>query len=273
VRAGRPATSVARPPDTLTSRYSPDDLSLFDPDERERFLGPFGDLADAALAGDASAWREIAPAVAWELLYRKEPELWQRFVDCESIHPDVLAMLPRAERAVELASGTGRLTFHVAERCGRVLAVEPVRAFRDLLGRQLVQRGVDNVDVMRGFFDAVDAPDGSCDLVASCASFTRDPSHGGEPGLAEMERLVRPGGMIALVWPADVDWLRAHGFAYESFAGDMAIDFPSHEEAVELAAIFFPSAVDAITNRRSPRVPYDVIGVNPPRDVAWKRVP
>jgi SAM-dependent methyltransferase len=273
VRAGRPATSsVARPPEGLASRYSPDDLTLFDADERERFLAPFGALVDDALAGDVAAWQEIAPAVAWELLYRKEPELWQRLVACEPIHPDVLARLPETASAIELAAGTGRLTFDLAQRSGRVVAVEPVRAFRGLLADELARRGLRNVEVIPGFFDDVDAPDDSAELVVSCASFTRDPSHGGEPGLAEMQRLTRPGGMIALVWPADVDWLRAHGFTYESFDGEMAMEFTSYGEAVELARIFFPSAVEAIVERRSAAVPYELIGVNPPRDIAWKLV-
>ena len=271
----RPAAPTAtRPPDTLVSRYTPDDLVLLDDDERHRFLDPFGETAEAALQGDDDAWRAIAAALAWELLYRKEPELWERFVAGERIHPDVLGRLPSASRAIEVAAGTGRLTFELAGRCDHVLAVEPVRAFRDRLSEKLGRRGITNVEVVRGFFDSIDAPDDSAELVVSCSAFTTDPAHGGDPALDEMTRVAAPAGMIALVWPPqDLDWLRSRGFTYESFDGDMAIEFASHEEAVELARIFFPDALDEIASRGSARVPYDAIGVNPPRDIAWKTVP
>jgi hypothetical protein len=47
--------------------------------------------------------------------------------------------------------------------------------------------------------------------------------------------------------------------------------FTSGEEAVELARIFYPHAVDEIVRRGQPWVPYDLLGTRPPRDVAFKR--
>jgi hypothetical protein len=84
-----------------------------------------------------------------------------------------------------------------------------------------------------------------------------------------MERVASE--VVAIVWPADVDWLIANGFTYESFDGDMDVDFGSLDEAVELARIFYPDAVDEIVARGSPRVPYAVLGMNAPRDWAYKR--
>jgi hypothetical protein len=50
----------------------------------------------------------------------------------------------------------------------------------------------------------------------------------------------------------------------------MTVDFASHHEAVELAEIFYPHALREIRRRGSPCVPYELLGINPPRDVAFK---
>jgi SAM-dependent methyltransferase len=269
--ARRQVTQPPQAPNTLAARYTPDDLRLFDDDERTRFLGPLGPDAEAALAGDEDAFARIAPFLGWELLYRKEPELWERLIAGERLHPDVLDRLPPADVAAEIAAGGGRLTLHLASRCGRLVAVEPVSALRDVLARKLMGAGLDNVEIVRGFFDAIPLPDASCDLVVSCSSFTPDESHGGDAGLREMDRVLAGAGMLALVWPSDVDWLRSRGFTYESFDGEMCIDFTTVDDAVELARIAYPRAADAIAERASPAVPYELVGMNPPRDIAWRR--
>jgi hypothetical protein len=53
----------------------------------------------------------------------------------------------------------------------------------------------------------------------------------------------------------------------------MTMDFESLAEAVEMAAIFYPHAVAEIQARGERRVPYDILGVNPPRDLAYKILP
>ena len=126
--------------------------------------------------------------------------------------------------------------------------------------------------VVEGFFDELPLRDGWADLVVTCSAFTPDPAHGGEAGLTEMERVCRPGGLVAIVWPNHLDWLRARGYAHLSFPGEMAMEFESLEEAVELAAVFHPWARAEIRARGSVRVPYEVVGRNPPRDVAWRRI-
>ena len=259
--------------ETLAKRYSADDLVFFDEEERDRFLRPLGPDADAALAGDEDAFARIAPKLAWDLLYRKEPALWERLVAGERIHPAVIASLPTARFAVEVGAGGGRLTLDLAPRCGRLIAVEPAAALREILAAKVADAGLRNVEIVRGFFDDIPLPDASCDLVVSCSSFTADPAHGGDPGLDEMQRVAEPGGLIALVWPSDVDWLRERDFTYESFDGEMCIEFATARDATELARIVYPWAADAIEERGQASVPWELIGLNPPRDVAWKRVP
>jgi SAM-dependent methyltransferase len=124
--------------------------------------------------------------------------------------------------------------------------------------------------VRSGFFDDLPVPSGCADLVVACSVLTPAPGHGGDAGLAEMERVCRPGGCVAILWPNNLGWLAAHGYQYESFAGPMAVEFASHREAVELAGIFYPHAVSQVRRLASRRVPYEVLGINPPRDLAFK---
>ena len=210
--------------------------------------------------------------LAWELLYRREPRLYDRLVSAERLHPDLVAWLPEGvERIVELGAGAGRLTLELVDRARAVWAIEPAAPLRELLLEKLSRttRG-DRVRVIDGFFDELPLADDFADLVVTCSAFTPDEAHGGERGLAEMERVCRPGGCVAIVWPNNLEWLAARGYRHVSFAGDMFLEFASPEEALELTEIFHPHAASAVRESRSRRVPYSAIGVNPPRDVAYK---
>src|SRR5439155_3596722 len=134
-------------------------------------------------------------------------------------------------------------------------------------------QGGGRVQIISGFFDALPFPDHSAELVIACSALTPEPAHGGDRGLAEMERVCAAGGMVVIVWPNHPDWLTAHGYRYLSFPGPMTMDFASPTEAVELAAIFYPHAAAAIKARRERQVPYDVLGVNPPCDLAYRTIP
>jgi hypothetical protein len=48
------------------------------------------------------------------------------------------------------------------------------------------------------------------------------------------------------------------------------VEFSSHHEAVELAEIFYPQAADEVRRHRWRRIPFEVLGFNPPRDLAYK---
>jgi hypothetical protein len=50
----------------------------------------------------------------------------------------------------------------------------------------------------------------------------------------------------------------------------MSVEFGSYDEAVELAEIFYPKAAGEVRRRGGRSVPFDVLGINPPRDLAYK---
>jgi hypothetical protein len=76
------------------------------------------------------------------------------------------------------------------------------------------------------------------------------------------------------VWPNHIPWLAAHGYRHLSFDdGEMFVEFASPDEAAELSEIFYPRGGDEVRRHGWRRVPYEVLGVNPPRDLAYKPIP
>lgn len=256
----RSPETPARAGAELLRRYTAAQLGVFTREEASRFV-PSGH-------GDP----QQDEVLAWELLYRLEPELYDRLATAERLHPAVVDWLPRGvEQIAEVAAGTGRLTMELIERGQHVVAVEPALPLRRILRRKLAAAAHGSrVRVVRGFFDRLPLPDGFADLVVACSAFTPSPEHGGEAGLAEMERVCRPGGRVAIIWPNHLDWLTARGYRYVSFPGPMSVEFGSYREAVELARIFYPRAASEIQRRGSRTVRFEVIGMNPPRDLAFK---
>jgi SAM-dependent methyltransferase len=241
-------------------RYSPAELDVLTDDEAKRFA--LGDSADP----------RSDPTLAWELLYRLEPELYERLAAAERLHPGVLAWLPHdLERIVEVGAGTGRLTVELVERAREVLAIEPAGPLREILEQKLLRAPHgQRARVAHGFFDDLPVADDYADLVVACSALTPAPGHGGEAGLAEMERVCRPGGCVVIVWPNELPWLAARGYRYVSFDGEMFVEFASPQDAAELTEIFYPVAADEVRREGWTRVPYEVLGINPPRDLAYK---
>ena len=94
----RSVTEPEPPPCTgreLHTRYTAADLRVFTAEEARRFV-PRGD-------GDP----RTDTVLAWELLYRLEPDLYDRLASAERLHPGILGWLPRsADRIVEVGAGT-----------------------------------------------------------------------------------------------------------------------------------------------------------------------
>jgi SAM-dependent methyltransferase len=107
-------------------------------------------------------------------------------------------------RVIDLAAGTGKLTRLRVEGGADVIAVEPVAAMR-----QALERTVPGVEALDGVAEAIPLPDGFADAVTVAQAFHWFDA---EAALAEIHRVLRPGGGLGLIWNvmgADSDWLAA----------------------------------------------------------------
>lgn len=245
----------------LARRYTTRDLGVLTEQEAKRFL--------AAGTGDP----QTDVKLAWELLYRLEPDLYELLCSAEHLHPAVVAWLPsRVQRIVEAGAGTGRLTLQLLDRCRELVAVEPAAPLRRILAAKLDRAQCEcHSRLIDGFFDALPVDDDWADLVIACSAFTPDAEHGGERGLAEFERVCRPGGQVVIVWPNRVAWLTARGYRYLTFGEDqMFVEFSSPEQAVRLTEIFYPAAAEHVRRTGCRRISFAMAGINPPRDLAFK---
>jgi SAM-dependent methyltransferase len=97
--------------------------------------------------------------------------------------------LASGPRVIDLAAGTGKLSGALHAAGAEVVAVEPLARMRALIKRPM--RAVE------GTAEHIPLPDGSADAVTVAQAFHW---FDGEHALAEIHRVLRPGGGLALVW-------------------------------------------------------------------------
>ena len=90
---------------------------------------------------------------------------------------------------VDLAAGTGKLGRPLAATGARVIAIEPLEAMRRAIGPA--------VEAVEGTAEAIPLPDGSADLVTVGQAFHW---FDGDAALAEIHRVLRAPGSLALLW-------------------------------------------------------------------------
>ncbi|MFT3799834.1 MAG: methyltransferase domain-containing protein [Burkholderiaceae bacterium] len=131
----------------------------------------------------------------------------------------LLAALPLDSAAcvVDLGAGTGKLTRLLAPRLApgtRLIAVEPVAGMSAKLA------DVPAVEIVNARADDTGLPDGCADVVVCAQSFHWFDD---EAAVAEIRRLLVPGGTLALMWnmrDERVEWVDALSKMIEAHAGD-----------------------------------------------------
>jgi hypothetical protein len=93
---------------------------------------------------------------------------------------------------VEGGAGTGRVTLRLAEYARQIFAVEPVTRLREFIREKTLEAGRDNVFVLDGFLHAIPLPDNFADVFITSHALGWHL----EAELVEIERVVKPGGMI-----------------------------------------------------------------------------
>lgn len=102
-------------------------------------------------------------------------------------------MLPgHVGRVVDLGAGTGAMSRLLVDRADEVIAVEPDDRMRSVLRDELP-----NIRAVMGRGESIPIPDGSADAVVASSSW-----HWMDPvsTLAEVGRVLAPGGTLATVW-------------------------------------------------------------------------
>jgi SAM-dependent methyltransferase len=113
--------------------------------------------------------------------------------------PEVLDALPLGEDAevLDVGAGTGKLTRTLAQRYRRVIAVEPLDGMRAIL-----ERVVPSAESRPGSAEAIPLPDASVDGVFAGQAFHW---FANDQAIAEIGRVLRPGGVLALIWNSPDD--------------------------------------------------------------------
>ncbi len=160
--------------------------------------------------------------------------------------------LSAASRVVDLAAGTGKLTRQLAQVSARCVAVEPSAAMRAVFGVR-----VPGVPVVAGVAEAIPLLTGTCDVLTSAQAFHWfDPTR----SLAEMVRVLRPGGTVALLWnerDERVPWMAELGRLLRT-VGD-APYWSAREYLPALAGS--PDLIDVVSEEVPFEVPVDRSGL------------
>jgi SAM-dependent methyltransferase len=139
-------------------------------------------------------------------------------------------------RVLDLAAGTGKLTRRLVPTRADVVVVEPVDAMRAALSASLP-----DVEVLAGTAEAIPLPDGAADAVTVGQAFHW---FDGDPALAEIHRVLRPGGRLGLIWNVkdeSVDWIEKLGGIMESYRGDAPrVASGAWKDAFERTTLFTP---------------------------------
>lgn len=197
-------------------------------------------------------------------IYRSQAEQYEALVSREDYQGNILraiqAILPvDGIDVVELGAGTGRLTCLLAPLVQSIRAFDISPHMLEVAREQLKKCGRNNWSTAVADHRRVDAADNSADLVISgwsvCYVVVDNPeTWRAELGkvLAEMRRILRPGGMILLLEtlgtgfeqptpPAHLleyyAWLEEQGFQRSWIRTDYR--FESRQKAEELARFFF----------------------------------
>jgi ubiquinone/menaquinone biosynthesis C-methylase UbiE len=132
----------------------------------------------------------------WDILYRDYPEVYEEWGQ--------IPMLPRlvgviagrfpleGKVMVDVGSGTGLSTFDLAEHAGFVIGVEIEEPMKSIATDGAKERGIENVRFEIGDAEHLPLEDDSVDVAVAATLGGGDVCK----VAAEMERVVRPGGLV-----------------------------------------------------------------------------
>jgi len=183
-------------------------------------------LATRPSGGGSRAFFE-GVAGAWDATRR------QMYGDAFTHHA-MLALLPDDWTVADLGCGTGLVAAELAQRVGRVIAVDASDAMLDAARRRTA--ALDNVELVRDDLEALALDDGCCDAAVMVIVL----SYLGEPdaALRHMRRILKPGGRGVVV-----DLMRHDRDDFRRQMNQQSMGF----EPPELAGMLRDAGFDAVT--------------------------
>lgn len=127
----------------------------------------------------------------------------------DTLHIDTLSSV------IDLGAGTGKFTRLLSTLAPTLIAVEPVAA----MGAQLTKL-LPDVRLVNGTAESIPLPAASADAVVCAQAFHWFST---EAALAEIHRVLKPGGRLGLVWNVrdeSVDWVAAITDIITPYEGD-----------------------------------------------------
>lgn len=107
-----------------------------------------------------------------------------------------LASVAHYKLAIDVATGPGFTAFEVAPYCDLVIATDPAEGMLEQVRRIAKERGLDNVEALAAYADALPVDDAAADLITCRTAPHHFPSV--TDFLDEVARAVKPGGTFIL---------------------------------------------------------------------------
>ena len=219
----------------------------------------------------------------WDLAANDYEPLWQAQLAVAQAALLELATLAPGERVLDVACGTGLVTFAAAQAIGpegRALGVDISGHMIGGARRRAQERKAANVNFLRMDAEALELPDASFDVVL-CAlglMYVPDP----ERALREMRRVLRPGGRIVVaVWGerSRCGWSPVFPIVDAEVASDVCPLFFRLGQGDTLAQLCSDAKFEAIAHRRLAATLFyadaeeacDAAFVGGPAALAWSR--
>jgi ubiquinone/menaquinone biosynthesis C-methylase UbiE len=130
------------------------------------------------------------------------------------------------QTVLDVGTGTGFVAAGLAPRAARVLAVDNSPAMLDVARDNLAELGIENVELQEGDLAHLPLEDGSVD--AAVANMVLHHAEDPTAMLAEMARVVRPGGWVAITDEIEhpYEWMRTeHADIWLGFTADQVEGF------------------------------------------------
>jgi ubiquinone/menaquinone biosynthesis C-methylase UbiE len=219
----------------------------------------------------------------WDLAAPDYEPLWAP--QLAVAHAELLRLAAPApgERVLDVACGTGLVSFEAASEVGRdgsVLGVDISGQMVDAARRRAGDRGAANLEFARMDAETLELPDGGFDVALCALGLMYAPYP--EQALREMRRVLRPGGrMASAVWGrrAHCGWASVFEIVDAEVASEVCPLFFRLGQVATLAQLSVEAGFECVRQQRIPSIlayadaeaACDAVFIGGPVALAWSR--